>query len=366
MAISNPSIERTRCAEITTPYLARVEQVSIIFRDGLRALDKLSLEIAQGTYMGILGPNGAGKTTLLRLLAGLLDPTQGHITLFGKSVQGESVALRRRIGYVAQRSGVDEYLSGRGNLLLAGRLHGLRGTDLRQRTQALLEILGLSEHAERRVATYSGGMRRRLALACSLVQQPNLLLLDEPTTGLDTAGKSALWSYLSTLRQTGLTVIAASHDTQEVERYCNRVALLHAGRLILDGSPAMLKASIQGDILTLEFGDAQQASAVRQLLQQHPLIQNIHPGAEESQINLEVNNGSEAIPQITRQVENAGFPIRRLMLSHPTLEDVFFRATGTSLSEAGGISERQHLLQGEPIRYKRAPFRRNPAQRQRQ
>lgn len=364
MAISNLPIERAQCAEIATPDLARLEQVSIIFRDGLRALDEFSMEVPQGTYLGILGPNGAGKTTLLRLLAGLLAPTKGHITLFGKSIQGESVALRRRIGYVAQRSGVDEYLSGRGNLLLAGRLHGLHGACLRQRTQALLEMLGLTEHAERQAATYSGGMRRRLALACSLVQQPDLLLLDEPTTGLDTAGKAALWSYLSALRQTGLTIIAASHDTQEVERYCTRVALLHAGRLILEGAPATLRASIQGDILTLEFGDPQQAAAARQLLQQHPLIQTIHPGGEESQINLEVNNGSEAVPQITRQIENAGFPIRRLMLSHPTLEDVFFRATGTLLSEASGILEKPYLLQGEPSRHKRTPFRRYQAQRQ--
>jgi ABC-2 type transport system ATP-binding protein len=365
MAISNfPT--RAQSAEIATSHFARLEQVSVIFRDGLRALDKLSLEVAQGTYLGILGPNGAGKTTLLRLLVGLLAPTQGNITLFGKSIQGESIALRRRIGYVAQSSGVDEYLSGRGNLLLAGRLHGLRGADLRQRTQALLEMLGLAEHAERRAATYSGGMRRRLALACSLVQQPDLLLLDEPTSGLDTAGKAALWSYLSALRQTGLTIIAASHDTQEVERYCNRVALIHAGRLILEGAPATLKAHIQGDLLTLEFGTHQQAIATQQLLQQHPLIQNIHQGIEESQINLEVINGSEAIPQITRQVEKAGFPIKRLMLSHPTLEDVFFRATGTPLSEASSIPERQHPLQGEPAHHKRAPFRRYQEQRQQQ
>lgn len=366
MAISNPPIERAQCAEIPTSYLARLEQVSVIFRDGLRALDKLSLEVAQGTYLGILGPNGAGKTTLLRLLAGLLAPTQGHITLFGRSIQGERIALRRRIGYVAQRSGVDEYLSGRGNLLLAGRLHGLRGADLRHRTQALLEILGLAEHAERQAATYSGGMRRRLALACSLVQQPDLLLLDEPTTGLDTAGKAALWSYLSALHQTGLTIIATSHDTQEIERYCSRVALIHAGRLILEGTPATLKASIQGDMLTLELSDAQQAVAARQLLQQHPLIQNIHPGTEESQISLEVFESAEAIPQITRQIENAGFPIRRLILSHPTLEDVFFRATGTQLSKATGILERPHHLHTEPAHYKRTPFRRHPKQRQHQ
>lgn len=363
MAISDLPIERARCTELAFAPIARLEDVSVTFRDGTHALERLNLEVAQGACLGILGPNGAGKTTLLRLLTGLLTPTQGCITLFRSPMRGESVALRRRIGYVAQRSGVDEYLSGRGNLLLAGRLHGLHGAALRQRTQSLLDLLGLTEHAQRRAAAYSGGMRRRLALACSLVHQPDLLLLDEPTTGLDTAGKAVLWSYLSTLQQNGLTIIAASHDTQEIERYCNRVALLHTGQLILEGTPAMLKAKIQGDILGLEFGDSHQAASAYQALQRHPLIQDIHSGAEERQILLEVIDGPGAIPQITRHLENAGFPIRRLTLSHPTLEDVFFRATGTQITNANDIPNK-HATQHQPTRRQSSPFRRYRAQRQ--
>lgn len=363
MAISDLPVERAQCTELASSSIALLEDVSVSFRDGVQALEKLSLEVTQGTCLGILGPNGAGKTTLLRLLGGLLTPTQGCITLFGTPMRGESVTLRRRIGYVAQRSGVDEYLSGRGNLLLAGRLHGLRGAALRQRTQFLLDLLGLTEHAQRRAASYSGGMRRRLALACSLVQQPDLLLLDEPTTGLDTTGKAALWSYLSTLQQTGLTIITASHDTQEIERYCSRVALLHAGQLILEGTPATLKAKIQGDILGLEFGDSNQAAAAYQVLQQHPLIQGIYSGAEERQILLEVIDGPGAIPQITRHLENAGCPIRRLTLSHPTLEDVFFRATGTQIADANNISEKRETPH-QPIQRQSSPFRRYWVQRQ--
>lgn len=363
MAISNLPAERTQCTELASTSIARLEDVSVTFRDGVHALEKLNLEVTQSACLGILGPNGAGKTTLLRLLTGLLTPTQGCITLFGSPMRGESAALRRRIGYVAQRSGVDEYLSGRGNLLLAGRLHGLHGAALSQRTQSLLDLLGLAEHADRQVASYSGGMRRRLALAYSLVQQPDLLLLDEPTTGLDTAGKAVLWNYLSTLQQTGLTIIAASHDTQEIERYCNRVALLHAGRLILEGTPATLKEQIQGDILSLEFDGSNRAASAHQALQRHPLIQDIHSGAEERQILLEVIDGPGAIPQITRHLENAGCPIRRLTLSHPTLEDVFFRATGTQITNATNIPGK-HDMQDQPTRRQSSPFRRYRAQRQ--
>jgi ABC-2 type transport system ATP-binding protein len=363
MAISDLSVERAQGTELASTSIARLEDVSVTFRDGVHALEKLNLEATQGACLGILGPNGAGKTTLLRLLTALLAPTQGCITLFGRPMRGESVALRRRIGYVAQRSGVDECLSGQGNLLLAGRLHGLRGAALSQRTQSLLDLLGLTEHANRRAASYSGGMRRRLALACSLMQQPDLLLLDEPTTGLDTVGKAVLWNYLSTLQQTGLTIIAASHDTQEIERYCNRVALLHAGRLILEGTPATLKAQIQGDILSLEFDDSNRAASAYQTLQRHPLIQDIHSGAEERQILLEVIDGPGAIPQITRHLENAGCPIRRLTLSHPTLEDVFFRATGTQMTNANNIPGK-HDMQDQPTRRQSSPFRRYQVRRQ--
>ena len=194
------------------PSIARLINVSLAFGDGALALDRFSLDVAPGECLGILGPNGAGKTCLLRLLAGFWQPTAGQVELFGVPLRRESLATRRRIGYVSQQSGIDQYLTGQANLMLAGRLHGLRGEPLRQRAGDLLELVGLRDHAHRRASRYSGGMRRRLALACSLVHQPDLLLLDEPTTGLDAAGKAALWNHLHMLQQAGLTIIVTSPD----------------------------------------------------------------------------------------------------------------------------------------------------------
>ncbi|HEY7347477.1 MAG TPA: ABC transporter ATP-binding protein [Ktedonobacterales bacterium] len=344
--------------------IARLTEVSLVFGDGARALENVSLEVAPGACVGVLGPNGAGKTSLLRLLAGLLQPTSGHIELFGLPAPGESIAVRRRIGYVAQQSGIDQYLSGQGNLLLAGRLHRLSGNHLHQRTRALLELLGLSEHARRRAAHYSGGMRRRLALACSLVHQPDALLLDEPTTGLDTAGKAALWRYLLTLQQEGLTIIAASHDTQEIERYCEWVVFLDRGRLVMEGTPAALKAQIQGDILTLEMGEPQQAASTHHLLQHEPFIRSASQGEAEGYVRLEVMDGSEAIPHIARLLETAGLALRRLTLSRPTLEDVFFRATGKPLAASESLAGEPALPSPDQKSHKEQPFRRRYKQDQ--
>jgi len=347
------------------PCIARLAGVSLVFGDGTRALDNFSLAVAPGECLGVLGPNGAGKTSLLRLLTGLLQPTAGHVELFGLPGRCESIAIRRRIGYVAQQSGIDGYLSGQGNLLLAGRLHGLRGDSLQQRARTLLELVGLHEHARRRAAHYSGGMRRRLALACSLIHQPDLLLLDEPTTGLDTAGKAALWNYLLALQQAGLTIIASSHDTQEIERYCGRVVLMDHGQSIMEGTPADLKKQIQGDLLTLELSEPEQATIALYLLQREPFIRSATQGDAEAQVSLEVPDSSEAIPQLARLLDAAGLSLRRLTLNRPTLEDVFFRATGKPLAESADSSGEPDA----PLRKKEArhgpPFRRRGRQEER-
>lgn len=360
MAINDRLVTNTRPIDVPAhPSIVRLIEVSLAFGDGARALDAFSLEVAPGECLGVLGPNGAGKTSLLRLLAGLLQPTSGQIDLFGLSSRHQNIAIRRRIGYVSQQSGIDQYLSGQENLLLAGRLHGLSAERLRQRSQALLELVGLREHASRRAARYSGGMRRRLALACSLVHQPDLLLLDEPTTGLDNAGKAALWNHLLALQQEGLTIIATSHDTQEIERCCSRVVLMDHGRLVMQGTPADLKAQIQGDLLTLELREPQQASSALLLLQQQPLIRSALQGESETQVRLEVPDGPAAIPHITRLLEGAGLALHRLTLSRPTLEDVFFRATGTPLAESEPATKAaaDALEQQKPRR--RSPFRRH-------
>lgn len=367
MAIGDLLATDSRLADVPVrPCIARLVEVSLAFGDGTRALDTFSLAVAPGECLGVLGPNGAGKTSLLRLLAGLLQPSTGQIELFGLPLRTQSIAIRRRIGYVAQQSGIDGYLSGQGNLLLAGRLHGLGGDSLQQRTRTLLELMGLREHARRRAAHYSGGMRRRLALACSLVHQPDLLLLDEPTTGLDTAGKAALWNYLLALQQAGLTIIASSHDTQEIERYCGRVVLMNHGQVVMEGAPADLKKQLQGDLLTLELSEPQQAARALHLLQRQPFISSATQGEAEAQVRLEAPDGPAAIPQLARLLEAAGLPLHRLTLSRPTLEDVFFRATGKLLAEGAASSgEPDAPLQKKTPRHG-PPFRRRGRQEQQQ
>ena len=347
MAISNLSGANAQPLDMPGSLpIARLKDVSLTFGDGTRALDNFSLEVSAGDCLGVLGPNGAGKTSLLRVLLGLLQPTSGQVERFGLPTRRERLADRRRIGYVSQQSGIDPYLSGQGNLLLAGRLHGLSGDHLRQRTQDLLDLLGLRDHAQRRASRYSGGMRRRLALACSLVHQPTLLLLDEPTTGLDTCGKATLWNYLLALQQEGLTIVASSHDTQEIERCCSRVILMDHGRLVLEGAPTDLKAQIQDDLITLELPEPQQVSKALHLLKQQPFTRAALQGEAETQVRLEAADGPAAIPQIARLLETAALPLRRLTLSRPTLEDVFFRATGKPLADSERISG-AHAQAGE-------------------
>ncbi len=340
------------------PPIARLNDVSLTFGDGTRALDSFSLEVSAGDCLGVLGPNGAGKTSLLRVLLGLLQPTSGQIERFGLPTRRESLADRRHIGYVSQQSGIDPYLSGQGNLLLAGRLHGLSGDPLRQRTQALLGLLDLRDHAQRRASRYSGGMRRRLALACSLVHQPNLLLLDEPTTGLDTAGKATLWNYLLALQQEGLTIVASSHDTQEIERCCSRVILMDRGRLVQEGTPTDLKARIQDDLITLDLHEPQHAGKALHLLKQQPFTRAALQGETKTQVRLEAADGPAAIPQIARLLGAAELPLHRLTLSRPTLEDVFFRATGKPLAGSERVSGARDKAGEQQRPRPRSPFRR--------
>lgn len=342
--------------------IAQLEDISLRFPQDIRVLDHFSMQVNQGECLGLLGPNGAGKTTLLRLLAGLLIPDSGQIHLFGQPTLARGIALRRRIGYVAQRGGVDLYLTGQENISLLGRLHGLHGTRLARRTHDLLALVGLSEHAAHRAALYSGGMQRRLALACSLVHQPDLLLLDEPTTGLDALGKAAFWGYLLRLQEQGLTIMIASHDTQELERYCQRVILMHRGQALAEGAPSALTGKMAGDLLTLEFVDASQPSQALGILQYLECVYTVLPQRQECSLTLEVKDGSSALPAIAQLLEQAQLRAQRITLSHPTLEDVLLRLAGTTLAatqEAGSGVERPHTGAASPGT---SPHRRSPFQ----
>lgn len=224
--------------------IVRVEAVGKTFPGGVRALDGLSLSVEPGTVHGLLGPNGAGKTTLVRVLTTLLTPDQGRVRIAGLDVRQDAAAVRSVIGLAGQYAAVDDYLTGRENVEMIGRLYGLRPAESRRRATDMLERIGLAEAAGRQVKTYSGGMRRRLDLAASLVGRPLVLLLDEPSTGLDPASRRDLWELIRGLVRDGTTVLLTTQYLDEADKLADRITVIDAGRVISDGTPDELKTAV--------------------------------------------------------------------------------------------------------------------------
>ncbi|MFM7265517.1 MAG: ABC transporter ATP-binding protein, partial [Cyanobium sp.] len=244
----------------------------------VKALDDLCLSVPAGMLYGLLGPNGAGKTTALRILCTLLAPDSGAVRLGGVDALADPRAARRLLGYVAQEVAIDKILTGRELLQLQGDLYHLRPADRDGRIAELMDLLAMEEWIDRRCGTYSGGMRRRLDLAAGLLHRPRLLVLDEPTVGLDLESRAAIWTVLRQLRDQGTTVLLSSHYLEEVDALADRLAILEGGRVIAEGAPGELKAALGGDRVTLrvrEFSDAQEASRVRGLLEGCPGVRQV-------------------------------------------------------------------------------------------
>jgi ABC-2 type transport system ATP-binding protein len=291
------------------------------------ALDGLDLEIDAGTVFGLLGPNGAGKTTLVRILATLLRPTAGHASVLGHDVVAEPLAVRRRIGLAGQFAAVDEELTGRENLDMIGRLYRLPGAEARRRASDLLEGFGLTEAADRPVSTYSGGMRRRLDLGASLTGRPPVLLLDEPTAGLDPRTRQELWSTVDDLRRAGTTVLLTTQYLEEADRLAQRIAVLDHGRVVAEGTAAELKAAIGTDTLAIRIADpraaADAATALNDLAAgDEPLVDTAA-----GEIRLAVTDGA-ASAEAVRRLDAARLPIASIELQQPSLDDVFLTLTG--------------------------------------
>lgn len=219
----------------------------------LRALDGVDLAVAQGEFFGLLGPNGAGKTTAIRILATLLRPTAGTARVVGFDVATRPQEVRRRLGLAMQTPTLDAFSTGRETLELAGRLHGVPATEVRRRTDELLELMGLASVAKKLTGTYSGGMKRRLDLASALVHQPELLILDEPTEGLDPQSRTALWEELERISASGTTMLLTTHYMEEADRLCTRLAIIDNGRIVVEGRAADLKRAIAADTVVLQI-----------------------------------------------------------------------------------------------------------------
>jgi daunorubicin resistance ABC transporter ATP-binding subunit len=318
---------------MTSEPIIDVRDLTKVYPDGTRAVQGVTFQVRRGEFFGFLGPNGAGKSTTIKMLITLLDKTSGEARVLDRDIERDAAAIRRRIGYSAQEVGLDDDLTGRENLLLQGRLYHLPAAELKQRIEELLKLMDLSADADRPAGAYSGGMRKRLDLATGLIHRPELLFLDEPTTGLDPQNRAGLWKHLERLnKDEGLTIFLTTHYMEEADRLCDRLAIIDHGRIIAEGSPATLKAQLGGDVVALTFKDeATTKERAATLLRGLPFVRDVTAG--EDGINVIVEDGGAAVPELLRVLGAAGLNVTRLSLTSPTLDDVFLKHTGHSIRQ---------------------------------
>ncbi|AKZ57192.1 Daunorubicin/doxorubicin resistance ATP-binding protein DrrA [Streptomyces ambofaciens ATCC 23877] len=290
---------------------------------GKHALDGLDLTVARGTVHGVLGPNGAGKTTLVRILATLLRPDAGRVEVAGHDVVGDAYAVRLRIGLLGQHAALDEELGGRQNLEMFGRLHHLGARRARARADELLARFDLADTGRKPVSAYSGGMRRRLDLAASLITEPQVLFLDEPTTGLDPRGRAEVWASVRSLVVGGTTVLLTTQYLEEADQLADRVSVVDAGRVVADGTADELKAAIGGDRVDVVLRDAGQLGAAVALL---PLT-GVRVDTDRRLVSAPVTDRMAALSGVVRALEEAGIEAEDVVLRRPTLDEVFLHLT---------------------------------------
>ena len=299
----------------------------------LRALDGVSLEIRRGNVLALLGPNGAGKTTLVRILAGLIRPDSGFGSVAGFDVVRNRTGLRNAIGLAGQFAAVDQLLTGRENLELVGRLYHLGRKVARERASALLERFGLSEATDRMVKTYSGGMRRRLDLAASLIANPKVLFLDEPTTGLDPASRKDLWDMIRSLVEDGTTVLLTTQYMEEADQLADDIVVLDRGQVIAQGSAAELKARIGGQFLSVRLNDRSALNQAAEVLSSY-VDETPHVDEASVEISVAITNGGRRLAGIIRDFDEAGIEISEIGIRQPTLDEVFLSLTGQTAESA--------------------------------
>jgi ABC-2 type transport system ATP-binding protein len=304
------------------------------YKNNVRALNGLSLSVRSGSIFALLGPNGAGKSTTVKILTTLSTPDSGQVRVAGLDVMRDPQKVRRAIGCVAQRSGVDGGSTGRENLMLQGHFHGMRSAELKSRVEELLAQFSLTEAADRLAQTYSGGMQRKLDIATALVHRPSVLFLDEPTTGLDPEARAELWGEIARLSKGGLTILLTTHYLEEADKLAEYVAIADRGRVVAEGSPEELKAELRGDSVEVDLANAERNDDIFMALREVQGLREIEISG--TVLHARADHGATAVPGMLLALQASGIGVTSVKVSRPTLDDVYLRHTGRTLAQAEG------------------------------
>jgi ABC-2 type transport system ATP-binding protein len=328
----SPSVTTTRPPTRTGVAIAAEGLVKTYATHGrkaqpVRALDGLTITVGRGIIFGLLGPNGAGKSTTIKILTTLARPDAGTAQIEGVDVLKRPDQVRRMIGVVAQRSGSDPMATGRENLILQGRLFGMSGPEVRARADELLARFNLADAASRLVKTYSGGMQRRLDVALGLVHRPEILFLDEPTTGLDPEARTAMWQEINRLAgDDGMTVLLTTHYMEEADRLADRLAIVDHGTVVAEGSPDELKGDLRGDAVHLELPPGADVARATTVLENLARVRDLRVTGRA--LSARSDDGASAVPGILAALERTGVPVAAVTVARPSLDDVYLRHTG--------------------------------------
>jgi ABC-2 type transport system ATP-binding protein len=310
--------------------IIKAEGLTKIFNHNLVAVDHVNFEVKRGEIYGFLGPNGAGKTTTINMLITILKPTEGKASVLGFDIAKQNYNVRNVIGVVPQEYTADEDLTGSENILLCSDMYGIPRRVARERAMDLLKLVELTDFKDKRVQTFSGGMRRRLELACGLINRPKILFLDEPTLGLDVQTRTATWNYIRKLKQEyGMTLFMTTHYLEEADSLCDRVAIIDHGKIVVVGKPEDLKHSLGGDIITIGIKEDVDVS---ELISKVENVKEVKK--ENGSYRIKAEYGEVTAPFIIETLRKKGYTVAKLSLTEPTLNEVYLEYTGKSMRDA--------------------------------
>ncbi|MEM1538976.1 MAG: ATP-binding cassette domain-containing protein [Candidatus Bathyarchaeia archaeon] len=312
-----------------TEEVIRAEGLTKVFNKSLVAVDHINFSVKEGEIFGFLGPNGAGKTTTINMLITVLKPTEGTASVLNYDIVKQANAVRKVIGVVPQEYTADEELTGYENIMLCADLYGIPREVSKKRALELLELVELTQFKDKKVETYSGGMRRRLELACGLINRPKVLFLDEPTLGLDVQTRTATWNYIRRLRdEYGMTLFMTTHYLEEADALCDRIAIIDKGKIVATGTPSELKDSLGGDIITITIKEKADVSDVIRS------VENVKDVKKENgSYRIKAEAGEVTAPMIIEALRKKGYTVTRLSLTEPTLNEVYLEYTGRTIRE---------------------------------